>query len=40
MLNLEDSKAMIINMFQRIKENLIMAQIENVNRNRNYKTQL
>lgn len=41
MLNLEDSKANVINMFQRTKENLmIMAQIENVNRDRNYKNQL
>lgn len=41
-LNLEDSnRATIINMSQRIKENLmIMAQIENVNRDRNYKNQL
>lgn len=38
MLNLEDSKANVINMFQRTKENLmIMAQIENVSRDRNYK---
>lgn len=41
MLNLEDSKANVINMFQRTKENLmIMAQIENVSRDRNYKNQL
>lgn len=41
MLNLEDSKANVINMFQRTKENLmIMAQIENVSRARNYKNQL